>query len=46
MDLNQLYKIVLTVLEGSSVRSQLDVLNRYEMDMEVCTPSISKTCSA
>ena len=40
------YKIVLTVLEGSSIRSQLKVLNKYEIDMEVSTPLYFRTDSA
>ena len=40
------YKIVLTVLEGSSIRNQLKVLNDYGIDMEVCTPLYFRTYSA
>jgi hypothetical protein len=40
------YKIVLTVLEGSSIRSHLKVLKNYEIDMEVCTPLYFRTYSA
>lgn len=40
------YKIVLTVLEGSSIRGQLKILKDYGMDMEVCTPLYFKTYSA
>ena len=40
------FKIVLTVLEGSSIRGQLKVLNNYGMDMEVCTPLYFRTYSA
>ena len=44
--LNNRYKIVLTVLEGSSIRSQLKVLKNYGIDMEVCTPLYFSTYSA
>jgi len=40
------YKIVLTVLEGSSIRGQLKVLKNYGIDMEVCTPLYFRTYSA
>ncbi len=30
------YKAVITVLEGSSIRSQLEILEKYQMDVEVC----------
>ena len=40
------YKIVLTVLEGSSIRGQLKVLKNYGIDMEVCIPLYFSTYSA
>ena len=40
------YEIVLTVLEGSSIRGQLKVLNSYGIDMEVCTPRYFRNYSA
>lgn len=33
------YKLVLTVLRGSTLADQLKVLAHYQMDVEVCTPS-------
>lgn len=36
------YKLVVTVLEGSSIRGQLPVLDRYPMEVEVCTVSYSR----
>jgi hypothetical protein len=38
-------KVVLTVLEESSIRQQLDVLEGYEIDMEVCIPRYSRLYS-
>jgi hypothetical protein len=39
------YKLVLTVLEGSSIARQLGVLDAYSMDVEVCTPRYSRSYS-
>ncbi len=39
------YKLVLTVLTGSTIRSQLGVLERYSMDVEVCLPVYSRSHS-
>lgn len=39
------YKLVLTVLEGSSIGRQLGVLEMYSMDVEVCTPRYSRSYS-
>lgn len=36
------YKIVLTVLEGSHLMPQLDVMRHYNMDLDVCTSIYSK----
>jgi hypothetical protein len=32
-------KIIVTVFNGSSILSQVDVLNEYKMDFEVCLPA-------
>jgi hypothetical protein len=39
-------KLVLTVLEGSSVASQLSVLSRYRFDVEVCPSAYRREYSA
>lgn len=39
------YKLVLTVLPGSTIRSQLGVLDRYSMDVEVCVSVYSRSHS-
>lgn len=36
------YKLVIAILEGSSVLAQLPVLERYPMQVEVCTVSYSR----
>ncbi len=36
------YKLVLTVLTGSTIRSQLGILERYSMDLELCVPMYSR----
>ncbi len=36
------YKLALMVLEGSTIRRQLNVLEHYRMDVEVCTPRYSR----
>jgi hypothetical protein len=33
-----LFKIVLTVLEGSTIMRQVGILEKYSMDVEVCVP--------
>jgi hypothetical protein len=38
-------KIVVTVLEGSLFRSQLPILEQYDIDMEVCLSIYSRTYS-
>lgn len=35
-------KLVVTVLDGSSIQGQLPVLERYPMKLEVCTLSYSR----
>ncbi len=40
------YKLVITVLGGSSLESQLPVLERYPMNVEVCTVTYSRLQSA
>jgi hypothetical protein len=37
-DLANTYKLVVTVLRGSSIEGQLKVLGDYKMDVEVCRP--------
>ncbi len=54
-DLEQLYekcraaeinsKLVLTIMDGSTVAGQLKVLEKYRMDVEVCTPRYSRSHS-
>lgn len=39
------YKIVVTVLEGSSIQNQLKVIDNYKMDVEVCIPKYSRQYS-
>ena len=39
------YKIVLTVLEGSSIRDQLPILEDYAVDVEVCPAVFSRIWS-
>lgn len=39
------HKVVLTVLKESRSLSQLSVLERYKMDLEVCTPTYSRLYS-
>lgn len=36
------YKLVLTVLKGSTIERQLKVLEKYQMDVEVCVPQFSR----
>lgn len=36
------YKLAVTVLEGSSIHGQLPVLERYPMEVEVCTVTYSR----
>jgi hypothetical protein len=36
------YKVVITALKGSSIGSQHEVVEKYKMDVEVCTPSFSR----
>jgi hypothetical protein len=38
-------KLVFTVMAGSSIMSQLDVLKSYLIEMEVCVSVYSKSCS-
>ena len=38
-------KLVITVLDGSNVFSQLSVLEDYSMDVEVCMPAFRRFCS-
>lgn len=38
-ELENTFKLVLTVLRGSMLADQLKVLEQYRMDVEVCTPS-------
>ena len=38
-------KLVITVLEGSTIWRQLAVLNEYQMDVEVCTRTFSRLYS-
>jgi hypothetical protein len=44
-DIDNRYKIVLTVLESSTIQGQLKVLENYKMDIEVCTPRYSRLYS-
>lgn len=36
-------KLVITVLEGSSIKRQLDVLFQYPFEVEVCVPTYNRT---
>lgn len=36
------YKIVLTILEGSSLGTQIKIFEQYDMDVEVCTMKYSR----
>ena len=36
------YKLVVTVLEGSSLRGQLPILEDYRCELEVCTVTYSR----
>ena len=40
------YKIVITVFEGSSARSDVKILENYKMDVEVCTPTYYRLFSS
>ena len=40
------FKIVITVMEESSITGQLKVIEDYKMDVEVCKPSFSRMYSA
>lgn len=40
------YKVALTLLAGSSLADQLDVLQRYRFDVEVCTPRYTRDYSS
>ncbi len=39
------HKVILTVLKDSTILHQLSVLERYKMDLEVCTPTYSRLYS-
>lgn len=38
-------KIILTIITGSSIMRQLGVIEKYDMDIEVCTPSYVRLSS-
>lgn len=40
------YKVILTVLDGSSIAKQLPVLERHAMDIEVCVPQFLRAYSS
>lgn len=44
-NINAEYKIVVTTLKGSPIEVQLPVLEKYSMDVEVCTPIYSRLYS-
>jgi len=43
--LENTYKLVITVLRGSSMEEQLKVLGEYKMDLEVCRPNFVRLYS-
>ena len=45
-EIDNIYKAVLTVLEGSTIMRQLPVLENYKIDVEVCTPKYVRSYSA
>lgn len=38
-------KIVITVMEGSAIANQLQVLEQYDFPLELCTPQYSRRLS-
>ncbi|MTI95698.1 MAG: hypothetical protein FH749_09480 [Firmicutes bacterium] len=44
-ELENNFKLVITVLRGSAIEEQLPVLTEYQMDVEVCTPSFVRLYS-
>lgn len=43
--LENTFKLVITVLRGSSIEDQLKVLDQYKMDLEVCQPKFVRLYS-
>jgi len=38
-------KLILSVFTGSTLMSQLQVIEKYDMDIEVCTPAYARLSS-
>ena len=45
-ELSKFPKLIISVFRSSSIETQLAVLEKYDMDVEVCTPSYSRLYSA
>jgi len=43
--IKNIFKIVLTALESSSILYQIKILENYKMDVEVCTPQYTRSYS-